>query len=56
MRGSTREEALQASLGLSCTRGDEGMRELAEAIERATGGNRDGLRGLDWTGDGPERE
>lgn len=63
MRGSAREEALQASLGIS-TRGevdprlglgggdddDGGMRELAEAIECAVRGrgNRDGLLGLDW--------
>lgn len=56
MRGSTREEALQETLGI-CRRGDgdgdDGMRELAEAIERAVRGNRDGLVGLDWS---PERE
>jgi hypothetical protein len=54
-----REEALQARLGICLGRGDEGhegMRELAEAIERAVRGNRDGSLGLDWTVDGPERE
>jgi zinc finger HIT domain-containing protein 3 len=60
MRGPAREEALQASLGIS-TRGvggvDDGMSELASAIERAVRGNRDGLLGLDWSVDDcPERE
>lgn len=58
MRGSAREEALQASLGIS-RHGDgevDGMSELASAIESAVRGNRDGngLLGLDWSVNCPE--
>jgi hypothetical protein len=55
LRGSAREEALHASLGIG-TRGgvsDDAMGELAEAIERAVRGNRDAVLGLDWS---PKRE
>lgn len=65
LRGSAREEALQASLGIR-PRGevsglggdddDDGMGELAEKIEVGVRGNRDGVLGLDWGEDGPERE
>jgi hypothetical protein len=63
LRGSAREEALQTSLGIR-PRGevsgsggdDDGMGELAEAIEIAVRGNRDGVLGLDWGEDCPERE
>ena len=66
LRGSAREEALHASLGIS-TRGGEdsglreddgtmGMSELASAVEVAVRGNRDGVLGLDWSVDSPERE
>jgi hypothetical protein len=72
LRGSAREEALHARLGIS-TRGgigncglggdadgdDDGMGELASAIERGVRekrGNRDGVLGLDWSVDDPERE
>jgi len=65
LRGSAREEALHAQLGIS-TRGGmgiaglgDGMSELASAIESAARGNRanrDGLLGLDWGVDYPERE
>jgi len=60
LRGSAREEALQASLGISTRGGYSGLSgdgaigELAEAIESAVRGNRDVL-GLDWSID-PERE
>lgn len=56
LRGSAREEALQARLGIS-TRGefcgsgedDDGMfGELAGAIESAVRANRDEIVGLDW--------
>ncbi|KAN0116357.1 hypothetical protein V8E52_005976 [Russula decolorans] len=64
LRGSAREEALHARLGIS-TRGgmgipglggDDGMSELASAIEGAVRGSRDGLLGLDWSAEYPERE
>lgn len=63
LRGPAREEALQASLGVSrrdaenaeqiygLRIGDEersAMRELAEASETAVRGNRDAVLGLDW--------
>ena len=59
MRGSAREEALQASLGIGQQGedvgpgGDDGMRELAEEIERAV---RCGGLGLDWSEICPEKE
>lgn len=64
MRGSAREEALQASLGIGQrgegggSGGDEAMRSLAEAIETAVRGKRDGegVLGLDWTEHCPEKE
>jgi len=62
MRGSAREEALQASLGIGQrgedvgSGGDDGMRELAEAIERAVRCGGLGALGLDWTEDWPEKE
>ena len=66
LRGSAREEALQASLGLwkggevPGLGGDDedAMRELAEAIESAVRGKRDGdgVLGLDWSRDCLERE
>ncbi|KAF8494616.1 hypothetical protein F5888DRAFT_1795074 [Russula emetica] len=63
LRGSAREEALQARLGISMRGGvasgfggDDGMGELAESIESAVRGNRDGVIGLDWSGDYPEWE
>ena len=64
LRGSAREEALQASIGIS-TLGDyddgddddyDGMGELAREIEGAVRGNRDGLLGLDWSVLCPEKE
>ncbi|KAI0275625.1 hypothetical protein BGY98DRAFT_1114060 [Russula aff. rugulosa BPL654] len=57
LRGSAREEALQASIGIS-TRGDDddGMGELAREIQGAVRGNRDGLLGLDWSVLCPEKE
>lgn len=58
--GSTREEALQASLGIGRSGlgggSDGAMRDLAEAIECAVRGKRDGVLGLDWSVDCPERE
>jgi hypothetical protein len=64
MRGSAREEALHASLGIgqrgevAGSGGDEAMGELAEAIETAVRGKRDadGVLGLDWTEHCPEKE
>jgi len=67
LRGSAREEALQAGLGISRLElggggaedvgGDDGMRDLAEAIEHAVRGKRDGVAlGLDRSEDCPERE
>jgi len=70
LEGSAREEALQASLGISRSdvRWDDGsrssgkggeivsegevreaMRGLAEAIEAAVRGSREGILGLDWS-------
>jgi hypothetical protein len=61
LRGSAREEALHTSLGISMRgeRGGDEMRKLAEAIEstvRGNRGSRDGVLGLDWSVDYPERE
>jgi hypothetical protein len=64
LRGSAREEALQASVGIGRSLGEVSglgdgggaMRDLAEAIETAVRGNRDGVLGLDWSGGCPERE
>jgi zinc finger HIT domain-containing protein 3 len=60
LRGSAREEALQASLGIGRSGGEDdddgAMRDLAEAIESAVRGNRDGVLGLDWSVRFPERE
>lgn len=65
LRGSAREEALHASLGIGerglggggdGDGGGDAMGELAEAIERAVRGDRDGngVLGLDWTNGCPE--
>jgi len=63
LRGSDREEALQRALGVSVSSASavatgptagiaqddmQALRELAEAIESAVRGSKDGALGLDW--------